>query len=160
MALLRDDHEADAKTLAMALALGQGSVRRALELIIGDGIELYGEIIETFAGLPELDGARLHLLVERLSSAADTERLELYLSLLLGLIERLIRFSATGEGATDRERTLADRLLSPGNLAQSAEAWEAIAQARSEALALNLDRSLLVLDTWFRLQRLAREHPV
>ncbi len=159
-ALLRDDHETDAKTLATALALGQGSVRRALELIIGDGIELYGEIIETFAGLPELDGARLHLLVEGLSSAADTERLELYLSLLLGLIERLIRFSATGEGATDRERTLADRLLSPGNLGQWAEAWEAIAQARSEALALNLDRSLLVLDTWFRLQRLAREHPV
>jgi len=27
-------------------------------------------------------------------------------------------------------------------------------------MALNLDRSLLVLDAWFHLQRLAREHPV
>ena len=95
-----------------------------------------------------------------LSSTAETERLELYLSLLLGVIERLIRVGATGEGATGQERALAKRLVSPGNLARWAEAWEAISLARSEALALNLDRSLLVLETWFRLQSLAREHPV
>jgi DNA polymerase-3 subunit delta' len=159
-ALARDGLEADAKTLQTALALSQGSVRRALELISGEGIELYGEIIDTFAHLPELDGARLHGLVEGLSSTTDTERLELYLSLLLGVIERLIRFSATGEGATDRERALARRLVWPGNVAHWAEAWEAISHERAEALALNLDRSLLVLDSWFRLQRLAREHPV
>ena len=159
-ALVRDDHEADATTLATALALSQGSVRRALELISGEGIELYGEIVESFAALPELGGARLHVLVESLSSTAETERFELYLSLLLGVIERLIRFSATGEGATEQERALAKRLVSPGNLAHWAEAWEAISLARSEALALNLDRGLLVLETWFRLQSLAREHPV
>ena len=160
-ALVRDDHEADTKTLATALALSQGSVRRALELISGEGIELYGEIVGTFASLPELDGPRLHGLVESLVKHGDTERLELYLSLLLGVIERLIRFSATGEGATEQERALAKRLVSPGNLARWAEAWEAISLARAEALALNLDRSLLVLDTWFRLAKaLAREHPV
>ena len=31
---------------------------------------------------------------------------------------------------------------------------------RARRLALNLDRSLLVLDTWFRLQSVVREHPV
>jgi hypothetical protein len=98
-------------------------------------------------------------LVERLASS-DTERLELYLSLLLGLIERLVRFSAAREGATGRERALAARLVSPGNLARWAEAWEAISLERAEAMTLNLDRSLLVLDTWFHLQRLTREHPV
>ena len=76
------------------------------------------------------------------------------------MIERLIRFSATGEGANEQERALAKRLVSRDNLARWAEAWEAISQARAEALALNLDRSLLVLETWFRLQLLAREHPV
>ncbi len=159
-ALVRDEHEADAKTLTTALGLSQGSVRRALELIAGEGIELYGEIVATFAGLPELDGARLHSLAEGLSSTADTERLELYLSLLLGVIERLIRVSATGEGATEQERSLAKRLVSQDNLAHWAEAWEAISQARAEALALNLDKSLLVLEIWFRLQSLARQHPV
>jgi DNA polymerase-3 subunit delta' len=159
-ALARDGHEADAKTLATALALSQGSVRRALELVSSAGIELYGEIAATLAALPEIDGPRLHRQVERLAGAADTERLDLYLALLLGLIERLIRFAATGEGATQDEQKLARRLISPANLAYWAEAWEAISEAKTEAFALNLGRSLLLLETWFRLQHLAREHPV
>ena len=159
-ALVRDGHEGDAKTLATALALGQGSVRRALELVLSDGIELYDEIAATLAALPEIDGRRLHRQVEPLSGQGDTGQLDLYLALLLGLIERLIRFTATGEGATREEQTLAKKLVSPANLADWAEAWEAISDAKAEALALNLDRGLLVLESWFRLQSVAREHPV
>ena len=160
-ALARDEQEADAKTLPLALTLSQGSVRRALELVSGEGIALYRDIMETFAGLPELDGARLHKQVERISGAGDTERLELYLALLLGLMERLIRTGATGEGTEEEaERKLAKRLVSVHNLAPWAEAWEALSEARAEAFALNLDRSLLVLNSWFRLQDLTREHPV
>ena len=159
-ALDRDGQEVDAKTLSTALALSEGSVRRALELVSSEGIELYGEIAAALAALPEIDGARLHRNVERLAGMADTERLDLYLALLLGLIERLIRFTATAEGATYEERSLAKRFISPANLSFWAEAWEAISEARGEAFALNLDRSLLVLDTWFRLQSVAREHPV
>jgi DNA polymerase-3 subunit delta' len=159
-ALERDDVETDAKTLSLALALSQGSVRRALELVSGDGIELYDEILGHFAVLPELDGGALHKQVDRLAGTSDTERLELYLALLLGLVERLIRLDATGEGASETERRLANRLVSKDNLAQWAEAWEALSEARAEAFALNLDRSLLVLDAWFRLQQLVHEHPV
>ena len=99
-ALDRDGQEVDAKTLTTALALSEGSVRRALELVSSEGIELYAEIAAALAALPEIDGARLHRNVERLAGMADTERLDLYLALLLGLIERLIRFTATAEGAT------------------------------------------------------------
>ena len=159
-ALDRDGQEADAKTLATALALSQGSVRRALELISNEGIKLYDEIAAALAALPEIDGPRLHRQAERLAGQGGTERLELYLALLLGLIERLIRFTATGEGATQDERALAGRLVSSASLPHWAEAWEAISNAKTEALALNLDRSLLVLEAWFRLQSLAREHPV
>jgi DNA polymerase-3 subunit delta' len=159
-ALERDGHEADDKALATALALSEGSVRRALELISSEGIELYDEIAASLAALPEIEGPRLHRQVDRLAGAGDIERLDLYLSLLLGLVERLIRFTATAEGATRDERTLAGRLVSPANLGNWAEAWEAISEAKAEAFALNLDRSLLVLETWFRLQAVAREHPV
>ena len=78
----------------------------------------------------------------------------------LGSIERLVRFTATGEGATPEEQKLAKRLVSPANLAHWAEAWEAMSEAKAEAQALNLDRGLLLLETWFRLQQVAREHPV
>ena len=159
-ALERDEHETDGKTLATALGLSQGSVRRALELVATGGIELYRQILAGLGGLPEIEGPELHRLVDRLAGAAESERFDLYLSLLLGLIERLIRFTATGEGATLEEQRLAARLLSPANLACWAEVWEAISKAKAEAQALNLDRGLLLLESWFRLQQLAREYPV
>jgi DNA polymerase III subunit delta' len=159
-ALERDGHEADAKTFVTALALSQGSVRRALELVSSAGIELYGDILEALGALPEIDGARLHRLVDRLAGASNSDRLDLYLSLLLGVIERLIRYAATGEGATKDEQALAKRLVSAANLAHWAEAWEAMSEAKAEAQALNLDRGLLLLETWFRLQQVARDYPV
>lgn len=159
-ALDRDEQEVDAKTRAAALVLSQGSVRRALELVSSSGIALYDEIAATLSGLPEIDGPLLHRQAERLSGAAETDRLELYLALLLGLIERLIRFTATGEGATQGERKLAKRLVSVANLGCWADVWEAISEAKAEAFVLNLDRGLLLLQTWFRLQLLVREHPV
>ncbi len=73
-------------------------MRRALELVSSAGIELYREILAALGGLPEIDGPRLHRLVDRLAGAAESERFDLYLALLLGLIERLIRFTATGRG--------------------------------------------------------------
>jgi DNA polymerase-3 subunit delta' len=159
-ALDRDGQKAGTKALELALGLSQGSVRRALELVSGEGIGLYEDILASFRSLPELDGARLHKLVERVSGPGNAERLELYLSLLLGLIERLVRYGATGAGTDGAEQDLAKRLVSNGNLPAWAAAWGSLSHAKAEAFALNLDRSLLVLDAWFRLQHLVREHPV
>ncbi len=159
-ALQRDEIEAGGKTLSLAISLSQGSVRRALELITGGGIELYDEIVATFDSLPELDGARVHRQAEKLASASETERLELYLVLLLGLIERFVRFGATGQGLAACEEKLAKRFVSNDNLPEWADAWETISAARSETFALNLDRSLLILNTWFSLQKLVQERAV
>jgi DNA polymerase-3 subunit delta' len=159
-ALERDEHEVDAEALSVALELSQGSVRRALELATGEGIALHRDIVATFARLPELDGPAAHKLAERLGGfGSDGERLELFLSLLLGLMERLIRNAATGEGAIGEERALASRLLDRATLPRWVEAWEAIGRAKADAASLNLDRSLLVLETFHRLQQAARGAP-
>jgi DNA polymerase-3 subunit delta' len=159
-ALERDEHEVDAGTLSVALELSQGSVRRALELATGEGIALHRDILATFARLPDLDGPAAHKLAERLGGfGSDGERLELFLSLLLGLVERLIRQTATGEGAIGEEREHAARLLSPATLPHWVEAWEAIGHAKADVASLNLDRSLLVLETLYRLQQAARGAP-
>jgi DNA polymerase III subunit delta' len=155
--LERDDHEVDAKTLSTALELSQGSVRRALELATGEGIALYRDIVTAFTKLPELDGQAAHKLAERLGGfGGDSERLDLFLSLLLGLMERLIRTAANGEGAIGEEGALARRLLDRASLPQWVDAWEAIGQAKADAANLNLDRSLLVLEAFYRLQQAAR----
>jgi DNA polymerase-3 subunit delta' len=158
-ALKRDGHKVDAKTLAVALALSQGSVRRALALATGEGIELYRELLDHLGRLPEIDGPALHRLAERLGNASDSERLELFFSLLLGLLERLIRMAATGEGAIGDERALSSRLLNRLSLPQWVEAWEAIGRAKVDVASLNLDRNLLVLETFYRLQQAARDTP-
>jgi DNA polymerase-3 subunit delta' len=157
-ALARDEREVDAETLRTALELSQGSVRRALELATGEGIALHREILATFAKLPELDGAAAHRLAERLGGfGSDGERLELFLSLLLGLMERLIRTAATGDGAVgEEEEKLARSLLDRERLPQWVETWEAIGLAKVDAASLNLDRSLLVLETLYRLQQVTR----
>jgi DNA polymerase-3 subunit delta' len=154
-ALQRDEIETDDGTLQMAMALSQGSVRRALELVTGEGIGLYNDIVATFEGLPDLDGARVQRQAEKLANVNETEQLELYLALLLGLIERLVRYGATSTGLTETEEKLARRLLTAETLPDWAEAWEAISAARAETFALNLDRGLLVLNSWFGLQELA-----
>jgi DNA polymerase-3 subunit delta' len=159
-ALTRDGVKADPKALDLALALSEGSVRRALELVSSGGIGLYEQILAMFALLPEVDGAELHNQTERVTAGNDLARLELYLALMRGVIERMTRFTAMGSGALGAEKKLAARLVSPSNLDRWAEAWEVITEARNEAFTLNLDRNLLVLNSWFLLQELAREDPV
>jgi DNA polymerase-3 subunit delta' len=62
----------------------------------------------------------------------------------------------SGEGAFGEEAGLADRLVTSGNLAQWASLWETLQRAKAEADALNLDRKILVLETFFRLEKTAR----
>lgn len=156
-ALRRDGHEVEDDALNLALALSDGSVRRALELVTGDGINHYREALALLGTLPELDSARLQKLAEKLAAQGETERLELFYSLLLGILERLIRFAATGDSVTEGEASLGRQLLGNADLAAWADAWAAIARAKDEALGLNLDRSLLLFETFLRLKALAQE---
>jgi DNA polymerase-3 subunit delta' len=159
-ALKRSERPVDDAPLRTALRLSEGSVRRALELATGEGIALHDEIVALFAALPHLDGARLHRLVERCGGQGDGEALDLFVSLLLGLMERLVRAGVTGRVLPSDEQALAPRLVGSDNRARWAEAWEATLRAKAEADVYNLDRSLFVLETFSRLQQLARDHPV
>ena len=83
-------------------------------------------IVGAFARLPEIDAETMHKLAERLRGAmfgfGDSEQLRLFVSLLLGLMERMIREAATGEGAIGNEKELASRLVSRTTLPQWVEA--------------------------------------
>lgn len=70
-------------------------------------------------------------------------------------MERLIRTAANGEDAIGEEGKLT-RLLDRATVPQWIDAWEAIGQAKADAASLNLDRSVLVLETFYRLQQAAR----
>ena len=100
-ALVRDDHEVEAETLATALPLSQGSVRRALELATGEGIAFIARLLGPSPGCRSLTPrARIGLPsgCGGMSGSATASSFELFVSLLLGLMERMIRAAATGEG--------------------------------------------------------------
>ena len=101
-ALERDEHETDEETLAAALALSEGSVRRALELVSNGGIELYREILPHSAPCRR-SRARISTVSSTGSRARAKRSVSIFISPCLGLIERLIHFTATGEAAAGAE---------------------------------------------------------
>ncbi len=133
--------------------LASGSARRALSLSAGGGLALNETLLQLLGRAPKLDWMAVHGLADKLSGAAATQAYELFFELLSGLLARLVRGAATGQGQAD-DVALAARLIGEGTrLATFAELWETVAREKAEADALNLDRKTLILDTFARLER-------
>jgi len=135
--------------------LARGSVRRLLALATSDGLELAQRVFSIFELLPKVDWSAAHALGDDLSGAANEQRFETFFDLLLDMSARLARTAATGEG-DPQEIALARRLIPEGRLASWAELWETVVREKAEALALNLDRKTLVLETLSRLEGASR----
>src|SRR5262249_49909672 len=105
--------------------LAEGSVRRALQLAGGGGIELYSRIQTNFAPLPKVDWPAAHALSDQLALAAQEQRFDAFYNLLLDLMARLIRVRATAQGGAP-EFTLAQRLIPEAKLPAWASLWETL----------------------------------
>jgi len=159
VSLDQDPPEDDQRALIATLA--DGSVRRALELIEGGAVDLHGRITGLLSGLPRLDYEAVHKLAETAGAHGADPQFQSFFSLLSDLIARALRSAAAGEPVPASEAAFAARLASAGErtatLAAWAGAWETIARARADALALNLDRKALIVDTFRRLQAVSAD---
>ena len=142
--------------LSRSLELAEGSVGFALQLLSNDGLELYDKLFEALARLPDPDYPALHGMADRVAAAGELERFELTMTMLEGIIARLIRQQTLGEGAVGEEVALAGQLIGARGLARWAELWETLRRAKAETLALNLDRKSFFLGTFFRLEETTR----
>lgn len=135
--------------------LAEGSVRRLLWLCGSDGVRLFTRGERLIAGLPRIDWTEVHSLADELTASAAEQRYETFLDLLLAHIARLVR--AAAGGATDgAEAATAARVIPPGGLASWAQLWETLLARKAEVQALNLDRKTLLLETFARLEAIAR----
>jgi DNA polymerase-3 subunit delta' len=132
--------------------LADGSVRAALQLATG-GIDLYERIEQAFARLPLIDWPALHALADAL--AADEQRYEMFFSLLLDAMARLVRVAASGRGSP-QEVALGGRLVLPARLPAWAGLWQEILRDKADAEALNLDRRALIVRTFARIEAASR----
>jgi DNA polymerase III subunit delta' len=126
--------------------LSGGSVARLLGLFGAGGLGLQKQIDTILQLLPRVDWKVVHALSDELQPAAAQPRFELFFELLMETLARLIRTAATGEGRAD-DVALANRLIGEARLASFAALWERVAREKADALALNLDRKSLIIET-------------
>jgi len=145
--------------------LGEGSIGRALELAGAGSLDLYREMVEVLATLPELDMPRLHGFAERFArrgeeANADWRSLNyLFDGWLKGLARRAAlgdEIKAEAAPIVPSESGLHARLLAAASLDRWIEAWEKVAHLLSRADAVNLDRKQTVLGSFLVLQSAMR----
>ena len=79
----------------------------------------------------------------------------MFFTLLLDLLARLVRASASGHGSPV-ETALAVRLIPPARQPAWAGLWQAILRDKADAEALNLDRKALIVRTFARIDTISR----
>ncbi len=137
--------------------LSRGSVRRALQLIEGNGLTLFQSIITLLESLPRLNRQALHKLIG-LTAGRDTLAHETAFDLLEEVLADVIRACPAGENAVTAFPQLRrfPGLITPDNLADWAELWETMREARGETERLNLDKAALTVTVFERIARLSR----
>lgn len=138
--------------------LAGGSAGHAVRLLAQGGLDLYGELVALFAGLPRLDRPGAIRLADSCAGRAE-DRFGLALDLLDLLLARLARAGLHGpppEAAPGEAPMLAR--LAPHD--RAARAWadrqaESSARAR-QGRAVNLDPAALLLDMLLQIEQTAR----
>jgi DNA polymerase III subunit delta' len=120
-----------------ACAASAGSVRHALELLLGESLEVRNLTASLLARLPALDGEGLHTLGERIRRNEE-------LTIFAETVGDWIAAAAT------------DTAEPPARLARLATAWENVRRATVEAEVFNLDRKPLVFQVFSTLAEAAR----
>jgi len=140
-------------------ALSGGSVGDAIRLINHDGLALYGELVQLFSGLPNVDRQAALTLAESCAGKGAEVRFPLVLDLVDLFLTRLARTGIAGEPnvqATPGEARLLVRLC-PDTAA--ARRWAEVSQDLGARLrhgrAVNLDPAALILDMVFKIEATA-----
>jgi DNA polymerase-3 subunit delta' len=123
--------------IAEAAAASGGSVRHALSLLLGEGLEVRGMTEKLLAALPRPDGESLHRLGD---SLRDRDGFYVFTE----TVEDWLAAAATAPG------------ISPARLARFAETWENVRRAGIETDAFGLDRKPLVFKVFAMLSEATR----
>jgi DNA polymerase-3 subunit delta' len=130
-----------------------------LSLAASGGVQVYRDLIQLLARLPDLDVGQMHAFGERLARRESAAAYQVWTDLFAWWLARLARSAAgaatpaeivAGEGA------LLQRLGRGRNLDRWAEVWEKVARLFERADSVNLDRKQIVLNALFAVGRAAR----
>ena len=133
--MLPDDrHSPEELTLINRVA--DGSLRRAIQLVVTGGLDLAKQFEEIVAGFPQSDVIALHKFADNVSSTGASDAWSLFVELLADHLHKSMKREAETGG---------------GRLVRWSEVWEKTSRAISDAEALNLDRKQVVLSSFRQL---------
>jgi len=129
--------------------VSEGSIGRALDIAVNDGLALLSSFLSIAAADP-VDWVKAHALGDKLGAAAADQSYRTLSELLVEWLGRVAR--EVGRGANIRprreivpgERELATR-LAEGRLERVLEVWEKVAHLFARSDGANLDRRLTVI---------------
>jgi DNA polymerase-3 subunit delta' len=144
--------------LDMLTSLAKGSPRSAMQLLDGGGLALFQSLLTLLESLPRLDRQALHKLIPMVSGRNAVAH-EMAFNLLEEMLAETIRCCAAGSSAPRRFSQLKrfPELLNTASLADWAELWETLREARGEAERLNLDKGVLTLTAFEKIARLSQK---
>ncbi len=133
---------------AVIAALSDGSIGYAYQLAADGGLPLYQELTDIMSSLPDLDPLRVMEFGERLAPAAAEQSYRLMVTLMTGLLERVIKGAAIQ--AADRlpsnaEKRTLDHVAQTGALEDWLLVWENLRRLFARADAVALDRRQVIL---------------
>jgi DNA polymerase-3 subunit delta' len=123
--------------IGVAAEAGGGSVRRTLELLLAESLEVRSMTIELLGRLPAVEGERLHALSDKLRRDED-------LIIFAETLTDWLAAAATAPGEPSRR------------LARLAVTWEKVRRAAAESEEYNLDRKPLVFQVFSDLAEATR----
>ncbi|MGV8838741.1 MAG: DNA polymerase III subunit delta' [Bauldia sp.] len=149
-ALAEANPGADDADIRLAAVLGNGSLRTAIQLFDGEGVETFRAFQGLAATLPEVDFAGVHALADRISARGREDAFAGFMEGLEGWLSRRVR----GEPEPDGGRI--SELTAGASLAAWADVWEKAADSAFQAEEYNLDRKQVILQIFMALARAAR----
>jgi DNA polymerase-3 subunit delta' len=142
---------AEEADIDLAAALAEGSLRRAIFLLDGGGIDAYRRLTRLLARLPDIDVAATHDFADSVSRRGDEDAWTGFNDLVAGWLNRRVR----GAPEPDSAAPLAP-VVPATPLERWAEVWENLRRSSALADALNLDRKRTVLSILMSLARATR----
>jgi len=145
--------------LGVLSRLAGGAPGRATELAELAGVELYKEMATQLVALPRLNTPNIHALAVKLASPKADAQYRLFVTMLLGWVERLVRQSASGEALKDimqGESAEMTRISALAGLDRWLDLWEKMGRLVSRADAVNLDRKQVIVNLFTSIGALAR----
>lgn len=139
--------------------LAEGSPGKAIRLSHEKGLPLYNKMIDLLIGLPKLNTIQLHKVAAELGPVKADASYKLFMEHLSGWLERLVRFSASGEAPyviNDKEEALFQRLSTTCGVDRWIEVWEKMGKLQTRADGLHMDRKQLLVSLFSTIADTAR----